>query len=118
MAPDGFYSRDELVGTFEQYARRFGLPVLTGIEVTSVEPASGGRGFAVRAATTDGDVFDVHAGSIVVASGIMTKPKVPPVAEVGPYRCEPGEISRRLVQDYLDAVQPAQPAMQMAASAS
>ena len=95
MAPDGFYSRDELVGTFEQYARRFGLPVLTGIEVTSVEPASGGRGFAVRAATTDGDVFDAHAGSIVVASGIMTKPKVPPVAEALP----PG-IRQLHVADY------------------
>ena len=87
MRPDGFYSRDELVGTFEHYARRFGLPVLTGIEVTSVEPASGGHGFAVRAMTTDGDRFDVHAGSVVVASGIMTKPKVPPVAAA-----LPGEI--------------------------
>ena len=47
-----------------------------------------------------------------------TAAEVTPVSEVGPYRFEPGEISRRLVQDYMDAVQPAQPAMQMAASTS
>lgn len=47
-----------------------------------------------------------------------TAAEVTPVSEIGPYRFEPGEISRRMVQDYMDAVQPAQPAMQMAASAS
>lgn len=47
-----------------------------------------------------------------------TAAEVTPVSEIGPYRFEPGEISRRMVQDYMDAVQPVVPSMQMAASAS
>ena len=35
-----------------------------------------------------------------------TGAEVTPVAEIGPYRFTPGNISRLLIEDYADAVQP------------
>ena len=86
--PDGFYTRDELVRSFESYAQRFALPVRTGVEVSRVEAADGG-GFVVRTRTDAGDGRTYYVRSVVIASGIMTEPKVPAFA---------GKLPGRIVQ--------------------
>ena len=69
--PDGFYLRDELVGSFERYAQRFDLPVRAGVEVTAVDRA-GDAGYAIT--TGDGDYVGRH---VIVAAGIMNVPRTP-----------------------------------------
>ncbi len=61
--PDGFMSRDEIVGYVTGYAASFGPPVLENTEVTRLWRDPGG-GFEV--ATSRGDVT---AGQVVVATG-------------------------------------------------
>ena len=45
-----------------------------------------------------------------------TAAEVTPVSEIGPYRFEVGELTRNLMNDYMDAVQPAKAEQQMAAA--
>lgn len=75
--PDGFFLRDELVESFEQYARRFDLPIRTGVTVTSIDPSDDGT-FVVT--TDDEDQRTVETKNVVIASGIMCAPKVPAVS--------------------------------------
>ncbi|MEM7025525.1 MAG: NAD(P)/FAD-dependent oxidoreductase, partial [Pseudomonadota bacterium] len=76
--PNGFFTRDELVQSFERYVRDGELPVRTGTEVTAVER---GRGdFVVRTKCRFGVERNLRARSVVVASGIMQQPKLPQVA--------------------------------------
>ena len=73
--PDGFLPRDEIVAYFENYVKKFNLPVQYGVRVTAVEPSANGKGYQV---TTNRDVF--QADHVVVASGLFQGPKIPAFA--------------------------------------
>ncbi len=77
--PDGFMTHTELVGHFERYAQDNRLTVHTGTEVTSVSRGDGGGHFRVETRGTDGDRA-IDASSVVVASGALRTPRVPPAA--------------------------------------
>jgi putative flavoprotein involved in K+ transport len=74
-APEGFWLRDELVRSFEQYATKLSLPVRTGVTVTAVEASANGDGFVVHADGPDREVLEARI--VVVASGILQTPNVP-----------------------------------------
>lgn len=80
--PDGFWSRDALVRSFENYVEQNDLPVRTGVTVTSVEAAPGGAGFIVR--TDDAGQRALTTRTVVIASGSMHKPKLPALHESTP----------------------------------
>lgn len=73
-APDGFGHRDEFVSYLDAYARAFDLPVRQHAPVAAVEHRAGG-GYAVR---VGGDT--VSARAVVLASGAMSRPRVPDMA--------------------------------------
>ena len=73
--PHGFPTKDEVADYLEAYATTFDLPVRTGVRVTDVWQADGGRGF--RIATDDGDY---EATQVVVATGAYDRPRVPDFA--------------------------------------
>jgi putative flavoprotein involved in K+ transport len=73
-APDAFLPRDGLVEHFARYAASLGEQVREGVEVTSLEPGSGG-GFV--ATTRDGSISAKH---VVVCTGIYSRPYLPPAA--------------------------------------
>jgi putative flavoprotein involved in K+ transport len=77
---DGFGLRDDLVGDFERYVSRFGLPVREHTTVTSVEEAGDG-GFLVELVTGSDTTETVAAANVVIASGSMQAPKVPPMRD-------------------------------------
>ena len=68
--PDGFMSRDQVVGYLEDYADSFDPPLRTGVNVLSVEPHS--NGFLVR--TDSGDMIASH---VVIATGTFHRPRTP-----------------------------------------
>ena len=72
--PDGFEGRDAWVARLERYAREQRLPVRTRTAVTAVAPDA--RGFVVSAA----DAAPIRARHVIVASGMVNAPKVPPIA--------------------------------------
>jgi len=74
IAPDAFATKDEVVDYFVDYARRFGAPVRTGVEVTSVQKFNGRPGFHI--ATSDGPI---EARYVVAATGPFQKPVIPPI---------------------------------------
>ncbi|MCC6804276.1 MAG: NAD(P)-binding domain-containing protein [Anaerolineae bacterium] len=69
--PGGFLPRDQIVAYFEEYIRRFKLPIRYGVRVTAVEPNA--AGYRV---TTDGETLE--AANVVVATGLFQSPKIPP----------------------------------------
>lgn len=69
--PDGFMSRDELVGHLERYAGSFEAPVREHVEVTSLDLAEGGE---FRLATSGGEL---RAGRVVLATGAYQRPHRP-----------------------------------------
>jgi len=77
--PDGFWRPDELVAYFQRYAERWRLPVRTGIAVITIEPADAIGGFLVRTNATEPALQTVLTRSVVVASGMQHRPKIPPV---------------------------------------
>jgi len=78
--PDGFLPKESLVAYLERYAQSFAAPVSTGVEVNSLVPLEGGRGFALR--TSGGDL---EARSVVLATGAYQRPHRPLGAEtLGP----------------------------------
>jgi putative flavoprotein involved in K+ transport len=82
--PDGFWSRDEYAAYLRSYANHWRLPVRTGTAVVSVEQAQRGQGFVVRT-EADGQAQEpVTSRSIVIASGMLQKPKVPAVGNCMP----------------------------------
>jgi putative flavoprotein involved in K+ transport len=72
--PDAFEGRDAWVARLERYAREHTLPVRTGMTVVAVE--RDGHGFVVSSA---GDAR-IRARNVIVASGMVNAPKIPPVA--------------------------------------
>jgi len=73
-APDLFAPRDELVSYFERFVSRFDLPVRNHTPVTSLTRSPTGD-YAVQ---TDGATLSARA--VVIASGGMSRPKVPGMA--------------------------------------
>jgi putative flavoprotein involved in K+ transport len=71
--PDGFMTRAEIVAYFEEYVRRFHLPVRYRVRVSGVErdPLRGDY----RVTTINGD--EIVARNVVVATGLYQEPKVP-----------------------------------------
>ena len=76
--PDGFWSRDEYVAYLRSYVDHWHLPVRTGVTVVSVEQVQGERRFIVRTATDGQAEESVSSRSIVIASGMLRTPKLPP----------------------------------------
>lgn len=74
--PDGFLPRGEIVAYFEDYVKRFDLPVQYGERVTAVEHLADSGKYQV---TTDHAVF--QAEHVVVATGLFQGPKKPAFAE-------------------------------------
>lgn len=72
--PHGFMPRDEIVRCFEQYAAGHGLPVRYNTTVHSVQAEEGGR-YTVQA-----NEKTLRARSVVVATGLYQREKVPPYA--------------------------------------
>lgn len=76
--PDGYMHRDEIVGYLERYAAGFAAPVQEGIEVLSIERATG-DGFLLQ--TSQGDL---RASAVVVSTGAYQKPYRPSGSEALP----------------------------------
>jgi len=86
--PDGFMPRDEVAAFLEGYRDAYALPVREGVTALSVEADP--DGFLLR--TTSGDL---HARSLVLASGAYQRPYRPPGAEA-----LPPELLKIDVNDY------------------
>jgi len=69
--PDGFMSKDEIVGYFENYIKQHQLPIRYGIQVKSVV-----RQRNVYIVKTSEEEF--KASNVVIATGLHQKPKIPP----------------------------------------
>ena len=74
--PEGFVTRDEVVAYVERYAA--GLPVRTGVTVTSLQSGDGAR-FLLR--TSDGDL---DAETVIVCTGAYQRPHRPGFAAAFP----------------------------------
>src|SRR5436190_2734518 len=72
-APDGYPSRDEVMGYLEAYAQAFDLPIKFQTDVQALR--QDGDGFALQ--TSSGSVF---ADQVVVATGPFQEPRVPEFA--------------------------------------
>jgi putative flavoprotein involved in K+ transport len=70
----------ELAGSFDEYASRFDLPIRTGVTVTGVGPSDGEGRYLVVGETNDGEDVLYETDSVVIASGILQSPRVPPVS--------------------------------------
>jgi putative flavoprotein involved in K+ transport len=68
--PYGFMSLSQVVKYFDDYVRRFRLPVRCGVEVTRVEK----RSEFYLARTSEGDY---EAVNVVIATGLYQSPKIP-----------------------------------------
>ena len=75
--PYGFMSLGEVVKYFDDYVKRFGLPVHCGVEVSSVEKTR--ERYLVR--TREGN-YD--AENVVIATGLYQSPKIPKSSEAIP----------------------------------
>jgi putative flavoprotein involved in K+ transport len=75
--PFGFMTHIDLVGSFEEYVERFGLPVRTGVTVTGLGPSDGQGRYLVVGQSDDGEQVRYETDSVVVASGILQSPRVP-----------------------------------------
>ncbi|MDR3080121.1 MAG: NAD(P)/FAD-dependent oxidoreductase [Streptomyces sp.] len=94
--PDAFAPKEQVAAYFETYAAMIGAPIMTGVEVTSVQKNEGRPGFTVE---TSQDTID--ARYVVAATGPFQTPVIPPIvpaeADVGQihsatYR-NPGQLS-------------------------
>jgi putative flavoprotein involved in K+ transport len=68
--PDGFMAKDKIIPYFEEYIKRFDVPIRYGFKVTSVEPIK--SGYQVK---TDKATFE--ATKVVIATGFNQQPKFP-----------------------------------------
>lgn len=69
---DGFATKDQVAEYMTAYAEKFGGPVRSGVEVTSVRRTEGAAGFVVDA--SDGQY---RARYVVAATGAFQKPAIP-----------------------------------------
>ena len=69
--PYGFMSLAEVIEYFDNYAERFRLPVLCGVEVFSVEKV--GDRYVVRTSEKN-----YETKNVVIATGLYQSPKIPP----------------------------------------
>jgi len=74
-SPDAFSSRDELIAYLEQYVTLFDLPVRPNMPVTALEKSKS-QEYKIK---TETDVF--YARAVVVATGSMSRPRIPAMAE-------------------------------------
>jgi putative flavoprotein involved in K+ transport len=89
--PDGFMSRDEVVGFLERYAASFGAPVRAGVRVEAVRD-DGAGGFVLF--TSSGAL---HAGALVLASGAYQREhRIPGALDLPPH------VPRFGLADYRD----------------
>ena len=72
--PDAFMTREKIIDYFEEYIKRFDLPIRFGVRVTSIQP--NGKSYLVRTNTTD-----FIARNVVIATGMYQHPKVPHYSE-------------------------------------
>jgi putative flavoprotein involved in K+ transport len=72
--PDGFMSRKEIVAYFENYARRFSLPIRYSTRVSRVERNSRSGMYLVA---IEGGA-QIQARNVVIATGLYQEPKIPP----------------------------------------
>ncbi|WP_233440375.1 flavin-containing monooxygenase [Modicisalibacter coralii] len=79
MAPDGFVPKEQVAAYFEAYARKFEVPVRTGVEVTRVTANRGRPGFTVE--TSRGRI---EAQRVVAATGAFQTPVIPAIAPQDP----------------------------------
>lgn len=75
--PDGYMTVREVTEFIERFAKVSRAPVRTGVNVTSVRTA--GDGYHVT--TSHGEI---HARTVVIASGACNRPTVPPFSEAVP----------------------------------
>lgn len=75
--PGGFSSADALASHFQQYAANFKLPVRTGVTVVSVSQAEGQEHFIVDTLADGRPQEPVISRSLVIASGVQQKPRLP-----------------------------------------
>ena len=72
--PEGYLSKAETIEYLQNYAKHFGAPVRTGVEVDSLARIESGY----RITTRSGDVIDARC--VVVATGAFGLPKIPEYA--------------------------------------
>lgn len=72
--PDGYMTRDELVGRFDRYAEKYQLPIAYNSQVLSIQPGDG-RGFRIHTQEKD-----YHARNVVAANGWFQVGKTPSFA--------------------------------------
>ena len=74
--PDGYMTRDEIVGRVASYARRIEAPVELGVEVTRLDATDPESGLELE--TTAGPL---RARTVIVATGGFHTPNVPALAD-------------------------------------
>jgi putative flavoprotein involved in K+ transport len=94
---DAFLSAPAFVERLEAFAARNTIRVTTGVEVTGVVPVAAGEGFIVSVTGADGP-DELQARSVVVASGILNVPRIPPIAAA-----LPSALPQVTVADYRNA---------------
>ncbi|MCX2688775.1 NAD(P)/FAD-dependent oxidoreductase [Pseudomonas sp. DCB_AW] len=72
---DAFAGKDQVADYFEQYVRKYNLPVRTGIEVKKVVRNSDRPGFTIE--TNEGVI---RANRVVAATGPFQRPVIPAIA--------------------------------------
>jgi putative flavoprotein involved in K+ transport len=75
--PDGYMTVGEVTEFIERFAKVSGAPVRTGVNVTSVRPAGDGYHLTVGGG-------EIHARTVVIASGACNRPAVPPLSDAVP----------------------------------
>ena len=77
--PDGFLKREQIIDYLETYARRFRLPIETGVRVSNVNQSETGKGYVVQ---TNRGCY--HAANVIIATGLYQKPRIPSFANEFP----------------------------------
>ncbi|MFB7459972.1 flavin-containing monooxygenase [Streptomyces sp. NPDC056188] len=81
-------ARDDVVRYLDKYAEHHGLEIVTGVEVSRVEPAPDGTGWLLRASGGR----ELTGGAVVVATGHNHTPRLPDWSGRETYRNGPGEL--------------------------
>ena len=71
--PDGFLTREQIVGFFDRYAESFDAPVRTGVTVHRVRPVNG----AAQEWIVETSAERFVAANVVVATGYHDLPRIP-----------------------------------------